>query len=155
MLLFTALACLPLPVPDFRRPASFITFEGGVPAGITVRACTWSMWHTPDQGCDNLADGEPAVDGIGVPEWTDFPLVLGLEPPYWADAFVACEGARPRGMTLRLPDLQVKHDAEVAIVLDGPTTKWGASPARDIDDAAAASLAAGLCAGTVPLYQAK
>lgn len=153
MLLATLLGCLPLPFPDYRRPASLVNFEGAEapPPGVTVRACTWSMHHPVALGCDEIAEGEPSRDGVGVSEWTGFPLVLRTSTPLWADAFVACEGGKPRGITLRLPDLQVKHNAAVSIVLDGPPTKWGANARHDVSDADANALAAALCAGTQPL----
>ena len=150
--LLLLLACLP--APDFRRPATLVTFEGPVPPGVTVRVCTWSTRHGPLEGCENLTDGMPAVDGIGVPEWTEFPLRLGMQSPYWADVFVACEGARPRGATARLPDLPGKHDAELVVKLDQPPPVWGASKQRGIDEATLSTLLSRLCEGTVPLFPA-
>lgn len=147
LLVLLSAACIPVPAPDFRRPAALVKLEGTVPPGLTVKVCTWSTWHPPSEGCGDITDGMPAVDGIGVPEWSTFPLVLGMESPLWADAFVACDGPTPRGVTLRLPDLQVKYDADVVIRLDAPPTKWGASATRDVDAAAVAALAADLCAG--------
>ncbi len=146
-MLLTLLACLPLPLPDFRRPAVLSTFQGSATPGMTVRVCTWSGQHPLTDGCDNITDGMPAVDGIGIPEWSPFPLVLGLESPLWSDLFVACDGDRPRGVTLRLPDLPVKHDDDLVIVLDAPPTRWGANARNDVDDASVAAVSADLCAG--------
>lgn len=153
MLLLSVLGCLPLPFPDYRRPASLVVFEGVAepPPALAVRVCTWSMHHDVAEGCANLTEGQPARDGIGVRAWTEFPVVLGPTTPLWADAFVACDGPRPRGVTLRLPDLQVKHNAEVTVVLDAPPTKWGANARNDLTDAQVQALAAALCAGTQPM----
>ena len=89
----------------------------------------------------------PALDGIGVPEWTEFPLVLRSRSPMWGDIFVACEGTRPRGATLRLPDLRVKWDALVEVQLDAPATHWGTPPGRDVPAETVAQLSAELCEG--------
>ena len=148
MLLVSLLGCLPLPTPDFRRPASLVVLEGGDSAGLTAKVCTWSTRNSPLDGCANLTDGVVAVDGIGVPEWSVFPLMLTTESPLWGDAFVACEGTKPRGATIRLPDLQVKWDDTVKIALDQPPTHWGAPPGRDLPDATIDELAAKMCAGT-------
>lgn len=148
-MLLTLLGCLPLPLPDFRRPAALVIVKGEAPPSLTARVCTWSGQHPLTEGCDDLTDGVPAVDGIGMREWSPWPLVLGLESPLWSDFFVVCDGATPRGVTLRLPDFPVKHDAEVEVVLDGPTSRWGANARNDVDEATVASVAAQLCAGTM------
>lgn len=153
MLLLALQACLPLPLPDIRRPATFLVFSGDAPADLRVEACTWSTRHSPLEGCENLASGMPAVDGIGVPEWDAFPLVLRTESPMWGDIFVACEGDTPRGATLRLSDLQVKWDAKVEIVLDAPPTVWGEPPAGGPADAVVGELMGQLCAGTASLRE--
>lgn len=93
----------------------------------------------------------PAVDGIGVPEWSVFPLVLRSESPLWGDLFVACEGPKARGATLRLPDLQVKWDAAVEIVVDAPATIWGARPHQELAESEIQAAAGMLCAGTLPV----
>lgn len=90
-----------------------------------------------------------AVDGIGVKEWSVFPLVLTTESPLWGDLFVACEGAKPRGATLRLPDLQVKWRATVEIVIDAPATVWGARPHQELAESEIQAAAASLCARTL------
>jgi hypothetical protein len=149
MLLLAILACLPLPAPDFRRPAALVVFKGEPATGLTVKVCTWGTRQSPLEGCDNLAVGQDTVDGVGVPEWSVFPLVLGTESPLWGDAFVACEGDKPRGATLRLPDLQVKWDDKVEIVLDSPSTQWGARPGASVPEDTVQALATGLCAGTM------
>ncbi len=147
LLLTTLVACLPLPLPDFRRPATLVTFEGAATPDLTVRVCTWSGQHSVLDGCGDITDGVTAVDGIGVREWSPFPLVLKSETPLWSDLFVACAGDRPRGVTLRLPDLPVKHDMDLVIVLDAPPTRWGANARNDVDDATVAAVSADLCAG--------
>lgn len=141
-------ACLPLPLPDIRRPATLIVFSGERSEGLTVRACTWSTHHSPLEGCHNIENGETALDGIGVPEWSEFPLVLRSESPMWGDIFVACEGEKARGATLRLSDLRVKWDAKVEVVLDAPATHWGVPPGRDISQEVVDELSAALCAGS-------
>lgn len=151
LILAPILACLPLPVPDIRRPAALVVLVGPNQDQVTVRACTWSTRASPLDGCDNVTDGMPALDGIGVPEWTEFPLVLESQSPMWGDIFVACEAGRPRGATLRLPDLRVKWDAAVEVKLDAPATHWGTPPGRDIPDATVARLSADLCAGRARL----
>ena len=149
MLLPFALGCLPLPAPDFRRPAALVVFSGEAPVGLTARVCTWSTRHALLEGCDNLTVGVPAVDGVGMAEWSVFPLVLGAESPLWADLFVACDGATPRAETLRLPDLQVKWDASVDLAVDQPPVHWGGRPGHDVDDAEVATAAAAICAGSM------
>jgi hypothetical protein len=151
MLVLLLGGCLPLPLPDFRRPATLIVFKSEVPPGITVQACTWSTRHSLLEGCDNITAGMPALDGIGVPEYDAFPLVLGLETPLWGDLFVACDGEIPRGATLRLPDLRVKWDAAVEIVIDAPSTRWGEQAARPVAEADVQKMAADLCAGRASL----
>ena len=122
----------------------------GEPAGVTARVCTWGSRRPPLEGCGNIADGMPALDGIGVPGWSVFPLVLRGETPLWGDLFVACEGERARGATLRLPDLRVKWDAAVEIVLDAPATRWGELPKREMPEADIQAAASALCAGRLP-----
>lgn len=148
-------ACLPLPLPDYRRPATLIVFKSEVPPGLTVAACTWSTRFPLSEGCDNIAVGEPALDGVGVRSYDEFPLVLGLESPLWGDLFVACDGAKPRGVTLRLPDLVVKWDAAVEIVLDAPSTRWGEQARNPIAEADVQTMAAALCSGTAKLRPAE
>ena len=116
--------------------------------GVTIRTCTWSTRHSPQEGCDNITDGMAAVDGIGVPEWSEFPLVLGAQSPLWGDIFVACEEHLPRGATLRLPDMPVKWDETVEVKLDAPATRWGERPGGELAEAVVAELSAELCAGT-------
>lgn len=153
MWLLLAQACLPLPLPDIRRPATFVVLTGERAEAVRIEACTWSGRHSPLDGCDNLTSGMPAVDGIGVPEWDEFPLVLRTESPLWGDIFVACEGATPRGATLRLSDLQVKWDAKVEVVLDAEPTVWGAPPAGGPPEAVVRELMGQLCAGTARLVE--
>lgn len=86
-----------------------------------------------------------------MPEWSVFPLVLRSESPLWGDLFVVCEGPKPRGATLRLPDLRVKWDAAVEIVVDAPATVWGARPHQVLAEAEIQAAAALLCAGTLPV----
>ncbi len=148
MLLLTLTACLPLPLPDLRRPASFLVIKGDAPPGVVIRACTWSTRNSALDGCGNITDGMAAVDGIGVPEWVEFPLVLRTESPMWGDIFVLCDGVTPRGATLRLSDLQVKWDAKVEIVLDSAPTVWGEPPSGGPAKEVIAELTADLCAGT-------
>jgi hypothetical protein len=148
LLLLLSAGCLPLPLPDFRRPATLVVFVGEAPADLTVQACTWSTRAPLSEGCADITAGMPALDGIGVPEYDAFPLVLGLDTPLWGDLFVACEGTRPRGATLRLPDLAVKWDAKLEIVLDAPSTRWGEQASRPVAEADVQALAAALCAGT-------
>lgn len=150
MLTLLLAGCLPLPLPDFRRPATLIVFKGGF-AG-PVGAGLHLVHPVPALGgCDNITAGMPALDGIGVPEYDEFPLVLGLESPLWGDLFVACEGPKPRGVTLRLPDLAVKWDAAVEVVLDAPSTRWGEQARNPIAEADVQAMAAALCGGTAPL----
>lgn len=151
MLFLTLSACLPLPLPDLRRPAAFLVVIGDAPPGLTIRACTWSTRNSALDGCGNITDGMPAVDGIGVPEWVEFPLVLRTESPMWGDIFVACDGTTPRGATLRLSDLQVKWDAKVEVVLDVAPTVWGEPPAGGPPKEVIAQLMTDLCAGTATL----
>jgi len=143
--------CLPLPLPDFRRPATLIVLKGEASAGLSVQACTWSTRFPLSEGCDNITAGMPALDGIGIPEYDEFPLVLGLDSPLWGDLFVACEGPKPRGVTLRLPDLAVKWDAAVDILLDAPSTRWGEQARNPIAEADVQAMAAALCGGTARL----
>jgi hypothetical protein len=143
--------CLPLPLPDFRRPAALVVFAGEAPADLTVQVCTWSTRFPLGEGCMDITAGMPALDGIGVPDYEEFPLVLALETPLWGDLFVACEGTRPRGATLRLPDLRVKWDAKLEIVLDAPSTRWGEQARNPIAEADVERMAAALCAGTAPI----
>lgn len=139
-------ACLPLPAPDFRRPAALVVIEGES-AGVSVRTCTWSTRHSPLEGCEDITDGMPAEGGIGIPEWAPWPLVLGTESPRWADAFVACKEGKFRGAMLRLPGIPVKWKAQVDLRLDH-IDRLGASARIDLDDATATELGGRLCAGT-------
>ena len=149
MLLLAQLACLPIPAPDFRRPATLVVLTGSPAPDAKVRVCTWSTRHSLGDGCDNVTDSMAAVDGIGVPEWSTFPLVLGTESPLWADAFVVCVGTTPRGVTLRLPDLSVQCDAKLEIAVDSPPIRWGAPPGLVLGDDEVSVLAKALCDGTV------
>lgn len=151
MLLLLLGACLPLPLPDFRRPATLIVFSDASAPGLTVQVCTWSTHFPLAEGCDNIEAGMPALDGVGVPEYDTFPLVLRLDTPLWGDLFVACEGPKPRGATLRLPDLRVKWDAAVEIVLDAPSTRWGEQAKNPIAEADVERMSSALCAGTAKL----
>ena len=92
----------------------------------------------------------PAVDGIGIPEWSTFPLILRGQSPAWADIFVACRDGASVGATFRLPGFAPAWDETVHLTL-GQTTKRGVSSLADIDDTTAGQLQAGLCAGTIPL----
>jgi hypothetical protein len=150
LLLSLLTACLPVPSPDLRRPATLVVIEGGDTTGVTVRACTWSTRHSPLDGCENFEDGMPAVDGIGVREWSTFPLILKGRSPAWADIFAACRGTTALGSVTRLPGFAPKWDDTVHVVI-GSTTKMGVSSVADIDDATMKQLEAGICAGTIPL----
>lgn len=150
MLLLALLACLPVPSPDLRRPATLVVLDGIEPAGVTVRVCTWSTRHAPLEGCENVLDGIPAVDGIGVREWSTFPLVLKGKSPAWADIFVACRDGAALGGAIRLPGIAPKWDDTVHIKA-GETSKTGVSSLADIDDPTAKALGAAVCAGTIPI----
>ena len=122
-------------------------------AGLTAKVCTWSSRDSPLDGCENIEEGMPALDGIGLPEWSVFPLVLRGETPLWGDLFVACEGARARGATLRLPDLRVKWDAVVEIVVDAPATRWGQMPNQTLAEEVVQEAATKLCSGRLPIRE--
>ncbi len=154
-LLLTLLGCLPLPLPDLRRPAALVVFEEAAAedlAGVQVRVCTWSTRRELAEGCGDVMDGIPATDGVGVREWSAFPLVLRGRSPAWADIFVACRDGKVAGTHIRLPGFAPKWKAQVSIRL-GETVKMGVSTVADISDAEAAALGDALCAGTVALYE--
>ena len=88
-----------------------------------------------------------AVDGIGVPEWSEFPLVLGSESPLWGDFFVACADQKARGVTLRMPDMPVKWDETLEIKLDAPATRWGETRGRELPNDVVTKLSEDICAG--------
>lgn len=150
MLLLALLACLPVPSPDLRRPAALVVLQGGDTTGVDVKVCTWSTRHSARDGCDNQAAGMTAVDGIGVPEWSVFPLVLKGKSPAWADLFAACHGDTAVGSMTRLPGYAPTWDETVTVTL-GKTQKMGESSVADVDLDTLHWLEGAVCAGTVPV----
>jgi hypothetical protein len=151
VLLLAVLACIPVPSPDLRRPATLVVVDQGTP-DLVVKACTWTTRHSPLDGCENFVDGMAAVDGIGVREWSTFPLILKGRSPAWADVFVACRGTESAGAMVRLPGYAPSWDETIHITL-GETKKMGESSVAHLELDVAAKLASGLCAGTIPLLE--
>jgi hypothetical protein len=141
--------CCCLPVTDVRRPQTFVLVDDANSVR-SVRACTWADWGPPTpEECDGIAEGVPTDDGFDLEAWTKWPVVIGLEPPYWADVFVACGDDGPRGITVRNPLATARPGDVVHIVLDGPPTTIEAG-FRDADDAALTEVATHLCAEASP-----
>ena len=143
---FLFLACV-LPVPDLRRPDSFVVMDGSAPAGTVVRVCSFADAGPPTAGCDDVAEANAEGGKLHMPAWTYWPTQLASEPPYWAEVYTACAGEKPVGITFRGPDWPAKGGDEVHIALDQPPTHVGGA-FRDVADADLAVVATKLCGGS-------